>query len=210
MTKLLHLVVSPRREQSESLRVTQTFVDSYLEAKPETEVDTHDLWADPVPTFDGDRVAAKMTVIGGETPSGEQATKWDSVVATFDRFAAADLYVIGVPMYNHGVPWILKHYIDTITQPGLLFGIDPEEGYFGLLENKKAVVVYTSGIYAPGVPAQWGTDFQSSYFTDWLKFGGVSEVHEIRFQPTIFPTGGSPDERRPAALEEARSLAAKL
>ena len=210
MAKLLHLIVSPRAEQSESLRITQTFVDAYVEANPETEVDTHDLWADPVPTFDGDRVAAKMTVIGGETPSGEQATKWDSVVATFNRFAAADLYVIGVPMYNHGIPWILKHYIDTITQPGLLFGIDPEKGYFGLLENKRAVVAYTSGIYAPGVQPQWGTDFQSNYFNDWLKFGGVSEVHEIRFQPTIFPSAGTPDERRPNALDEARSLATKL
>ena len=81
MTKLLHIIVSPRAEQSESLRMTQTFVDAYVQANPETEGDTLDLWADPVPTFDGDRVAAKMTVIGGETPSGEQATKWDSVVA---------------------------------------------------------------------------------------------------------------------------------
>jgi FMN-dependent NADH-azoreductase len=60
------------------------------------------------------------------------------------------------------------------------------------------------------VPERWGADFQSTYFTDWLKFGGVSEAHEIRFQPTIFPTGGSPEERRPAALDEARSLAARL
>jgi FMN-dependent NADH-azoreductase len=210
MTKLLHLIVSPRGGESESLHITQTFVDAYVEAHPETEVDTHNLWTDPVPTFDSDRVAAKMTVIGGETPSGEQATKWDSVVATFNRFAAADLYVIGVPMYNHGIPWILKHYIDTITQPGMLFGIDPEHGYYGLLENKKAVVAYTSGIYAPGVPPQWGADFQSNYFTDWLKFGGVSEVHEIRFQPTLFATGGTPDERRPTAIDEARSLAMKL
>ena len=113
-------------------------------------------------------------------------------------------------MYNHGIPWILKHYIDTITQPGLLFGIDPEKGYFGLLEDKTAVVAYTSGIYAPGVPPQWGTDFQSNYFNDWLKFGGVSKVHEIRFQPTIFSSGGTPDERRPSALDEARSLATRL
>lgn len=97
MAKLLHLIVSPRGEQSESLRITQTFVDAYVQTNPKTEVHTHDLWADPVPTFDGDRVAAKMTAIGGETPAGEQATKWDSVVATFNRFAATDLYVIPFP-----------------------------------------------------------------------------------------------------------------
>lgn len=210
MTKLLHLIASPRGTDSESLGIAQAFVDAYAQAHPDVQVDTVDLWAEPVPTFDGDRVAAKMTVIGGETPTGEQATKWDTVVATFERFAAADLYVAGVPMWNHGIPWILKHYIDTITQPGMIFGIDPEKGYLGLLENKKAVAVYTSGIYVDGGGAEWGTDHQSNYFTEWLNFAGIAEVHEIRFQPTIFPTGGAPDERRPRAYDEARQLAQKI
>ncbi|GEM_PF-4691089 len=86
MTKLLHLIVSPRAEQSESLRITQAFVDAYVEANPATEVDTHDLWADPVPTFDGDRVAAKMTVIGGETPP---ASRRRNGIASWPRLTAS-------------------------------------------------------------------------------------------------------------------------
>ena len=46
-------------------------------------------------------------------------------------------------MWNHGVPWALKHFIDTVTQPGMAFSFDPEAGYSGLLKGKTAVVIYT-------------------------------------------------------------------
>lgn len=210
MTRLLHVISSPRAEQSDSLAIANTFVDAYVQAHPEAEVDTLNLWADPVPTFDGNRVAAKMNVIGGQTLAGEQATAWDDIVAHAERFTAADLYVFGVPMWNFGIPWILKHYIDAISHPGLLFGIDAEKGYYPLLADKTAVTVYTAGLYAEGVPPQWGVDFQSTYIRGWLQSIGVSPVHEIRFQPTMAPVGGPPEERRVVALDEARQLAEKI
>ena|SRR2546423_14997777 len=51
-----------------------------------------------------------------------------------------------VPMWNHSTPWVLKHLIDTISQPGIVFGFDPETGYTGLLAGKHAVVVYTGAV----------------------------------------------------------------
>lgn len=210
MPRLLHIICSPRKEQSDCLTVANTFIDAYVQAHTDTDVDTLDLWADPVPNFDGNRVAAKMTVIGGQTPAGEQATAWDDIVERVERFTRADLYVFGVPMWNFGIPWILKHYIDTITHPGLLFGIDPETGYYPLLKDKTGVAAYTAGLYAQGVPPQWGVDFQSTYFDGWLRFIGISTIHEIRFQPTLAPVGGPPEERRPLALEEARRLGQTL
>jgi len=209
VTRILHMITSPRAD-SESAALTTAFVDAYVQGHPETEVDVLDLWKDPVAPFDGDRVGAKMTVLGGQSLAGAQATAWDSIAETFARFAAADLYVIGVPMWNAGIPWILKQYIDTITQPGMIWSLDMEAGYTGLLQGKTAVTVYTSGVYADGVPPSFGRDFQTTYFRDWLNFAGITDVHEIRFQPTILPTNGPVDERREIALTETRQLAQKL
>ena len=126
----------------------------------------------------------------------------------FERFNAADRYLFAVPMWNHGVPWPLKHLIDTISQPGLIFAFDPEKGYSGLLHGKKAAVVYTSGVYGPGRSSAFGSDFHSSYFNDWLRFAGIEDVSEVRFQPTI--ATADPDALRDAALAEARKLGAEF
>jgi FMN-dependent NADH-azoreductase len=109
-------------------------------------------------------------------------------------------------MWNHGVPWPLKHLIDTISQPGMIFAFDPEQGYSGLLRGKKAAVVYTSGVYGAGRGVEFGTDFHSTYFNDWLRFAGIEHVSEVRFQPTI--ATADPDSLRQAALAEARRLGA--
>jgi FMN-dependent NADH-azoreductase len=199
VSRLLFVQSSPRNGRSESRRVADAFLSAYAEARPDVELDLLDLWETPLPPFDGDRVAAKMTIFAGATP---EATVWDGVVAEFDRFAAADEYLFTVPMWNHGIPWILKHYIDTISQPGLLFGFDAEGGYHGLLERKTAYVVYTSAVY----PA-FGNDFHSTYFEDWLRFAGVDDIRTVRFQPTLVTgdIGGARAAAVAAAVELART-----
>ena len=61
----------------------------------------------------------------GEQPSASERTAWAEVEALFARFNAADKYLFSVPMWNLGLPYILKHYIDVITQPGLAWSFDP-------------------------------------------------------------------------------------
>ena len=53
-------------------------------------------------------------------------------------------------MWNAGIPYILKQFIDVVSQPGMVFGFDPEPGYTGLLTGRKAAVVYTSAVYGAG------------------------------------------------------------
>ncbi len=185
MTRLLHVVGSPRRDKSASRAIADTFIDAYHIHHPEHHIDILDLWSDPIPAFDGDRAAAKMTVIGGDTPEGDQATAWQSITNVFDRFNAADRYVFSVPMWNAGIPWALKQFIDTITQPGMIFSFDPARGYSGLLSGKNALAIYTSGVFSPGVSASFGSDFHSTYFDDWMRFAGITDISEIRFQPTL-------------------------
>ena len=140
MTKILHIVASPRGDASQSTQLAEAFLKTAIQENPTTTVDTLELWAEDLPEFDGDKAAAKMTFFGvGEMGSAQQ-TAWDHIVEITARFTDADAYVISAPMWNGGIPYKLKQYIDIITQPGLLFGFDPEAGYSGLLENKQAVV----------------------------------------------------------------------
>jgi FMN-dependent NADH-azoreductase len=208
MTKLLYVVGSPRGEKSESTALAETFLDAYRRANPHVEVDTLDLWSERLPVFGPNGVEAKMTVFAGETPEGEQGDAWDDVKRVFARFDSADRYLFAVPMWNHGVPWPLKHLIDTISQPGMIFGFDPEQGYSGLLQGKRAMVVYTSGVYADGRGREFGTDFHSTYFNDWLRFAGIDDVTQVRFQPTI--ATADPDALRTEAREAARRLGAEF
>lgn len=208
MTKLLYVISSPRGEQSESTRIAEEFLGTYLRARPGVKVQRLNLWEDELPVYGGKGAAAKMTVFSGQTPEGDQAEAWADVQRVFAPFKEADEYLFTVPMWNAGVPWVLKHLIDTITQPGTVFGFDPAKGYFPLLEGKRAVVVYTSGVYAPGAPIQFGTDFHAEFFNDWLRFIGVSDVSEIRFQPTVLTV--DPDAARNEALAKARELAMNL
>jgi FMN-dependent NADH-azoreductase len=208
MSKLLYVIASPRGEQSESTGIGDEFLTAYQRARPGVEVERLDLWADQLPVYGGNGAAAKLTVFSGQTPEGDQAEAWANVERVFAPFKEADEYLFTVPMWNAGVPWVLKHLIDTITQPGLAFGFDPSQGYIPLLEGKRAVVVYTSGVYSPGAPIQFGTDFHAEFFNDWLRFIGVTDISEIRFQPTVLTA--DPDAARNAALARARELAAEL
>lgn len=201
MKTLLHVIGSPRGANSQSAKVAA----AYLGALTERRVDTLDLWREPLPEFDGDKSAAKMTVITGGALGGATQTAWDEIQGIAARFTAADEYLFTVPMWNGGIPYRLKLYIDLITQPGILFGFDPATGYAGLLKGKKATVIYTSGVYAPGVAPAFGSDFHATYFDDWLRFIGITEVSRVRFQPTLLTT--DPAAGLATAIAEAKTLA---
>ena len=205
MTTLLHVSASPRGAASESLALASTFLATYREAHPGVTVDTLDLWAASLPRFGPVGASAKVAVFTGGSLDAEQVAVWAQAQALADRFTAADAYLFSVPMWNAGVPYVFKQWIDIITQPGMVFGFDPATGYTGLVRGKKAAAIYTSGVYSPGVPIEYGTDFHASFLTDWLRFVGVTDVTEIRFQPTLLTA--TPAEDRAAAHAAAREAA---
>jgi FMN-dependent NADH-azoreductase len=208
MTKLLFVQASPRGADSNSIRIAETYLDALHAENPHLEIDVLDLWEADLPAFDGDKARAKLNVMLGQTHNAVEKTAWDQVVAIADRFIAADRYLFGVPMWNGGVPYRLKHYIDIIHQPGLLFGLKPETGYFGLLDNKHATLVLTSGAYAPSFPSPaFGVDHHSTYLRAWLNQAGVSKIDELRFQPTVLTQDPVGDLKRAkqAALRLAQA-----
>lgn len=208
MSKLLYIKASPRGAASRSAALADAYLESLQKKLPDLAIDVLDLAQDRIPDFDGDKVAAKMAVIAGREHDARQQTAWDEIVAVANRFIAADRYLLAVPMWNGGIPYRLKQYIDVIHQPGLLWGLDAQTGYFGLLKGKKAVLALTSGAFGPAMPSPaFGVDHHSTYLRDWLNQAGVADIEEIRFQPTLLtpdPEGGAT-----AAIEAARALGAR-
>jgi FMN-dependent NADH-azoreductase len=85
----------------------------------------------------------------------------------------------------------------------MVFSFDPERGYTGLLQGKKAAVVYTSAVYGVGRGPAFGADFQAAFFEDWLRWAGISDITAIHFRPNL-ATADAESGRR-AAHAQARA-----
>lgn len=201
MSRLLHISASPRGTESISLGIAETFLEEFRATHPGDVVDHFDLWDGTLPEFGPAAAHAKMTVFAGGTPDSQE---WRDAVRTFERFDSYDRYLFGVPMWNAGVPYKLKQFIDVVSQPAMVFGVHPETGYQGLLSGKRAAVIYTSAVWGPELGPAFGTDFHSTFFGDWLRWAGVDDVQEIRHHPTL--TGDYAAERE-LADEQARKIA---
>lgn len=206
MPVLLHLSASPRGDASESLLLADDFLAAYRETHPDHEVIHWDLWDGTLPAFGPTAAHAKMAVFAGRDLDAAQRDVWRDVTAAIARFDAADRYLFSVPMWNHGVPYVLKQFIDVVSQPGLAFAFDPSSGYRGLLRGKKAAVVYSSAVYAPGRGPAFGADFQTSYLEGWLRWAGVADVETVALRPDAVT--GDVAGGRAVAREEARTVAA--
>ena len=208
MTTLLHISSSPRGERSESLAIAATFLTELRATNPNVTVEHWDLWDGTLPQFGPPAAAAKMAVFAGADPEGDEATAWRAARDTFERFDSADSYLFTVPMWNAFVPYILKQFIDVVSQPGMVFGFDPVAGYTGLLTDKRAAVIYTGAVYGPDRGAAFGSDFQQPYFEDWLTWAGVDDIHSITFRPNLATADPEPGRRaaHARATEVARAF----
>ena len=112
-------------------------------------------------------------------------------------------------MWNFGIPYKLKHYIDVIVQPGYTFSFSPEEGYKGLMGGKPVAAVYArGGAYGSGTRAE-AFDLQKAYLEHILGFIGFSDFQTILVEPTL----ASPEDKDKsieAARERAVSIAASF
>jgi FMN-dependent NADH-azoreductase len=207
MAKLLHIKTSPRGGRSASQIVAEYFIKSYRAAHPGDHVETLDVWQAKLPEFDGATIDAKYAVMHGQAHTPEQRDAWQTVVRIADDFKSADKYLISLPMWNFGLPYKLKHYIDVLAQPGLTFSFTPGKGYKGLVTGKPLLAIYArGGAYGPGTGAE-GYDQQSTYLKQIFGFLGFMDIKEIFIEPTLAsPT--SKDEAVAAANHKASEIAA--
>jgi FMN-dependent NADH-azoreductase len=205
MTDLLYIEASPRKQRSHSIAVARELLRAAEAVRPGLQVDTLDLWAEALPRFDGATIDAKYAVLAQQSHTAEQARAWEAVRQVIARFTSAPAILFSVPMWNFGVPYVLKHYIDVVTQPTLTFAFSPATGYRGLITGKRAVVVYSSsGDYTPG-SGNPRPDYQKPFFEAWLRFVGISDFETLTVAPTIASA-----ERVAAARAEALARAREL
>ena len=185
MPKLLYIEASPRKSRSKSIEVAHVFLDELQKKYPSVAVDELDLWTTELPAFNGDTIESKYAVVLGQTFTPEQAKAWRRVEAVANRFKEPDWYLFSLPMWNFGLPYVLKHFIDVIVQPGLTFSFSPEAGYKGLVTGKRAAIVYArGGAYGPGTGAE-GYDLQSKALAGILGFMGITDQTNVFVEPTF-------------------------
>lgn len=207
MSRLLYIETSPMKAASTSIEIANAFLKDYQDAHPHDEIDRIDLWDIDLPHFDAEMIAAKFAVLRAQNATAEQRARWEQAVAVAKRFNAADKYLFSVPMWNFGIPYRLKHFIDIVTLPGQNWSWSRETGYKSLLSNKKAALIYSSAGDYPLAPDEDESDFQKPYLRRWLRFLGIEVVHEINAGPTLVAADAL-KETKAAAKQTARVIAA--
>lgn len=210
MIRLLHIAASPRKQRSASREVAQTFMNTYERHHPGCATQTLDLWRVVLPEFDEEAMGAKYAGLSGTPLTDRQQTAWNGLKALASGIHDADILVLSVPLWNFGVPYKLKHFIDLVTQKDILFSFD-DTGFKGLLQNKRAVVVYARGLdyNATSITPAERFDLQKPYVDMWLDFIGIDQVHTLTVEKTLF--GSDTDTAaRHAASARAEALARQL
>ncbi len=206
MKTLLLITCSPREKQSYSYQVAEHFIQG-LVAKGENEwrVDTLNLWQQSLPEIDRVASSAKYAVMSGMPLTAEEQSSWEGIEKHCRLFNNADVIVIALPMWNFGIPYVLKHYIDVITQPGICFKWTPETGYTPLVTPKRCILVSSSAAdYSTGSGNELN-DFCIPYLQRWLAVYFGHQVDHLCFAPTAQINAGI-DAAREEAFDQANTL----
>jgi FMN-dependent NADH-azoreductase len=169
---LLQINASIFSNQGQSTRLADEFVAGWRAGNPRAPVVVRNLAEDTVPHLDAERFGAFLAKPGER--SIEQQAVVDYSDALIDELKRADVIVLGLPMYNFGVPSTLKAYIDHIARAGETFKYT-DKGPVGLLTGKKAYVFATRGGLYAGTPL----DTQTAYVRDMLRFLGIDDVEFV-------------------------------
>jgi len=193
MKTLLQIKSSIFSDGGQSSRLADRYVVAWRAAHPDGRVVVRDLARDPVPHLDAQRFGAFLAKEGER--SADQQGVIDYSDALIDEVRNADVIVLGVPMYNFGVPSALKAYFDHIARVGVTFRYTAS-GPQGLLTGKRALVFATRG----GLHAGTASDSQTGFIRTFLAFLGIADV------AFVFAEGlAISEDRRNTALAEAQA-----
>ena len=169
---ILQLNSSARREGSQSTLLANTIVARLRAITPQATVTVRDLARTPHPGLDDAALQALFAPVDQRTP--EQAARVAQDDALIAEIQAADIVVLGVPMYNFGISAQLKNWIDAITRAKVTFQY-AASGPEGLLGGKKVYVALTRGGKYRNTPA----DTQVPYLKMALGFVGMTDVEFV-------------------------------
>lgn len=198
MSTLLQINTSLFSNNGQSSRLADKFVAAWQAQNPDGRVVVRDLAADPVPHLDGERFLSFLAK--PEERSAQQQAVVDFSDALIAQIRDADAIVIGLPMYNFGIPSTLKAYFDHIARAGVTFRYT-ENGPVGLLGGKKVYIFAARG----GLYAGTAKDSQTTYVRDFLNFIGLSDVEFVYAEGLNMG-----EERKNAALDSAQQQLERL
>jgi FMN-dependent NADH-azoreductase len=181
MTNILILDSAATGPASVSRRLTEAAAGRLARNHPEARIVRRDIGAHPIPHLTETTVPAiRAGIVDGEEARAALALS-DTLVA---ELKAADLVVIGAPMYNFGMPSTLKAWFDHVLRAGISFRYG-EKGPEGLLTGKKAIVVEArGGLYSEGPAA--AMDHQEPHLRSLLGFIGITDVTFVRAEKLAF------------------------
>jgi FMN-dependent NADH-azoreductase len=206
--KLLHIIATPRANASNTLRISNAFLEALRNRYADLTVETLDLFSQDLPAVAGDNIEAKYTLMIGSPLDQKHEESWKQIESLIEHFLSADIYLISVPMWNFNIPYALKFYIDAIVQPGYLFKYNEQGQAIGLVHDKKMVCISTRGGDYSESSAFHVYDFQEPYLRAIFGFVGIRDVKFINAQPMDV----TPQLREAAvssAIDEAQALVAR-
>ncbi|MCE5184497.1 MAG: NAD(P)H-dependent oxidoreductase [Planctomycetaceae bacterium] len=181
MKRLLHIIASPRGDDSRTLQASGAFLDEFKATHRDWAIDALDVTKEDLPSLTSKRVDGKYVLLGGGELYGDLKEAWEEIIEHINRFLAADGYLVSTPMWNFGIPYPLKQYIDVIVQPKYLFRYT-DHGVEGFAKGKKMVVISSrGGEYV--TPEGQRFDHVDPYLRDIFGFVGITDITFIHAEP---------------------------
>ena len=202
MTTLLQIIATPHQGgDSHTRQLAESFLEAWQTVHPTGVVETVDLARAELPPLDH----AMVSVLFDQPPLAPLdlvARRRKALDRLVSQFTSADTYLIVTPMWNFGLPHVLKHYFDLVIRPGWTFTLSAE-GPAGLLEGRTAYAVITRGFdYGPASPHP-EQNFLEPHLRTLLGFMGIEDFTSVAAEGMMLPGA---DDR----LEEAKKAAAAM
>ena len=193
MKTLLQIRSSIFSDHGQSSQLANRFVEQWRKANPRGKVVVRDLATQPIPHLDSARFGAFLAK--PEARTAEQSAVIGYSDALISELKEADVVVLGLPMYNFGIPSTLKAYFDHIARAGVTFRYT-EKGPVGLLTGKRLYVFAARGGLYAGTPK----DTQTAYVRDFFGFLGITDVEFVYAEGLAIGT-----ESKEASLRKAHA-----
>ena len=176
--KILHIISSPRGEASQTIQLGEAIIKKLVAKNNDATVTVRNLTVNPLPYIIDNHIQSFNTP--AENRTSEQLKDLVNSDEILSELKNADIIVIGAPMYNFGIPAVLKSWIDHIARAGVAFTYT-ENGPIGLIQGKKIILAIGSGgVYSEGDYKAY--DFIEPYLRTSLGFFGMTDVTTFRIE----------------------------
>ncbi|MEK9629252.1 MAG: NAD(P)H-dependent oxidoreductase [Nitrospinota bacterium] len=207
MTTILRIDVSARTERSLTRGLSQRFIDEWLRQRPTDKIIQRDIGTNSPPAVSEDWIAAAFTPENERTHAQQVALQFSDTL--IDEVEGADIILLGVPMYNYGMPSALKAWLDQVIRINKTFTFDlarGDEPLEPILSGKQLVILTSRGEFGfePGGVREHRNHLEPHIRT-CSKFLGVVEDHLIAIEYQEFG-----DERHRQSVENAQRAVHKL